>query len=420
MGRPLLGYKILVGGKNTLLLFKLKTMPNEQTKQIMIPSNNYFSPAAWNVMVQMANVFIKSGALPKHIDNASKLLMILQTGKEMGLRPMQSINGIYILDGKVALYSHVMLSKVLEGGVKLKWIKDSPTEVEVEFSGLERTPYVSKFTIAEATKANLIKPGGAWTKYPAAMLRARAVSAGARVFCPDLISGAYTLEEVADVDVDDEGKETIKNIKNLDERSVDPHDNIRLQIGSEIKRLGGNPMSNGIFKWIFEKTKLDLHKPENFSAILTALQKLSAPEPVSLQLPQTPNESASTQSPTEPAKEVVPEARATDNDPAISSSPSKAEDAIKPEIDGAQAFDRALTEKASHQIIVLFKSLLEQKIGVPRDDLTTQLTYLHETQGINIEKLEDLTKDEGKKLIETLTKTKVETAPPVLTPGQII
>ncbi len=373
----------------------------------MIPSDNYFSPSAWNVMVNMANVFIKSAALPKHISNASQLLMILQTGKEMGLKPMQAINGIYILNGKVALYAHVMLSKVLEGGVKLKWIKDTPTEVEVEFSGLERAPYISKFTIAEATKAGLVKPGGAWSSYPGAMLRARAVSAGARVFCPDLISGAYTLEEIADVEVDKDGNETLKNAKNLDLKAADPNHIIRGQIKTEIIRLGQDPTSEEIFVWVEKNTDYDLREPLNFGAILEILKNMPTPgqEP-----PQTP---PTTENPPQGSVEGQNGIESTAVIAPAEETPKLADVAINGEVvdletkEGAAAFDRALATKASMPFINLFKSLLSQKHLVPVTDLTSQLRYLETVHNITVSALEEITHDEIKEITEKLTKEKV-------------
>ena len=385
-------------------------MPNDQTqtKQIMIPNDNYFSPAAWNVMVSMANIFIKSSALPKHITNASQLLMILQTGKEMGLKPMQAINGIYILNGKVALYSHVMLSKVLEGGVKLKWLKDTPTEAEVEFSGLDRDPYIAKFTIAEAQKAGLVKVGGAWTTYPSAMLRARAISSGARVFCPDLISGAYTLEEVADVDVDANGNETMKSTKDLDVKPVDPNHAIRLQIKNAILALGMNPAADDIFEGIQKITGLDLHDPANFPAILVKLGELiktkmqTNPGPNQPEPPKTPETSPNPPKPTPesaPGTAIIEEVDQV-SAPATSAPPD-------PETTkGAVAFDRALAPKAGERYITLIKSLLTQKQNILLDDLQGQLGYIALTHDIEIEKLEDLTHDEAKMIVEKLTNTK--------------
>jgi RecT family protein len=51
------------------------------------------------------------------------------------------------------------------------------------------------FSIEDAHRAGLLS-GNAWQKYPAAMLRARCISAVARMAFPDVIGGLYTPEEL--------------------------------------------------------------------------------------------------------------------------------------------------------------------------------------------------------------------------------
>lgn len=89
------------------------------------------------------------------------------------------------------------------------------------------------------------------------------------------------------------------------------------------------------------------------------------------------------------------------------------EDEVKAKMDaetakGAAAFDRALEPKASTQFINLFKSLLTQKFSVPIDSTEMQLSYLADYENIKIEKLEDLTQGEIKKVTEHLTQLKVD------------
>jgi len=62
------------------------------------------------------------------------------------------------------------------------------------------------FTMEDAKRAELVKPGSGWVKYPQAMLFARAISAGCRTFTPDVFSGTlvYVPEEMG-ADVNEDG-----------------------------------------------------------------------------------------------------------------------------------------------------------------------------------------------------------------------
>ena len=95
-----------------------------------------------------------------------------------------------------------------------------PTHCTILFKELEEGKWVavgeSKFTIEDAKRAGLIKPDSAWLKYPRAMLFSRAISQGARLFCPDAIGGIYTNEEMASVG------DSINNIGVIPEPEPEP------------------------------------------------------------------------------------------------------------------------------------------------------------------------------------------------------
>lgn len=178
-------------------------MAPEESKNPLVPSSrSYFSPTAWKAMSEMANVFIKSNALPKHITNAHVLMVILQAGRELGMQPMESITNLYITNGKVALQGTAMLKLIYQSGIQLEFNEESDDGCKVTFSGLGRKPYLSSFTKQDAIKAGLWGKGGPWSNYPKTMMRWRAVSQGARMFCPDILMGAYLPEEAEAINVE--------------------------------------------------------------------------------------------------------------------------------------------------------------------------------------------------------------------------
>jgi hypothetical protein len=74
----------------------------------------------------------------------------------------------------------------------------------------------SPFTMQDARKAGLIKPGSGWEKFPRAMLFSKAMSQGARAVCPEVIGGVYTFEDFG-LEADDEG-----NVKEMVKVSIEP------------------------------------------------------------------------------------------------------------------------------------------------------------------------------------------------------
>jgi hypothetical protein len=91
-------------------------------------------------------------------------------------------------------------------GAQVTFIETTDIVAKVEAVRPGGKCQVFQFTIEDAKQASLVKPNSPWVKYPAAMLRARVISAMARAVFPDAIMGCYTPEELdpeAQIDVAD-------------------------------------------------------------------------------------------------------------------------------------------------------------------------------------------------------------------------
>jgi hypothetical protein len=83
--------------------------------------------------------------------------------------------------------------------MKIEDIKDSKGEPERCRVWMKRDngfEYTVEFSMADAKRAGLIKPGGGWESYPANMLRWRAIGFCADVVFPDLIGGLKRADEL--------------------------------------------------------------------------------------------------------------------------------------------------------------------------------------------------------------------------------
>jgi hypothetical protein len=149
----------------------------------------------------LATTLIKGGLLPKHIRNPADAVLIMLAGSELGLGPMASLRGIMLIEGRVALYAETMLAIVASRGVTFRWVESSELVATIEMQRAGFAPHKQTFTIEDAARAGLAGKG-TWSKYPAAMLRARATSAACRAYCPDLLAGGglYTPEEIESIE----------------------------------------------------------------------------------------------------------------------------------------------------------------------------------------------------------------------------
>ncbi len=154
---------------------------------------------------EIGGIFAKSGYF-KDVRDAAQAVVKIMYGKELGFSPVISMMGIHIIEGKPALSSNLMAGMVKRSGkYDYRVVKLTDTECNLTFlqNGQEVGP--SNFSMADATKAGVVRAGGSWTKYPRNMLFARALSNGLKLYCPDLsMCPIYNPEELG-AEVSEEG-----------------------------------------------------------------------------------------------------------------------------------------------------------------------------------------------------------------------
>jgi hypothetical protein len=123
-------------------------------------------------------------------------------GREIGVGPMMALQGIYVVNGSVAMRAQLMRALVLRRGHSLvvrDWSSASCTLVGRRVGDAEDTAVT--WTTEDARRARLSGP--AWSGYPRAMLLARATGELCRAVFPDVIGGmTLTVEEAEDIGPD--------------------------------------------------------------------------------------------------------------------------------------------------------------------------------------------------------------------------
>jgi len=179
-----------------------KISPSEEyIRDCEIKALNFINPKLWQSMKAMSDVFITSGALPNTIKNAAQLMLVLQAGYEAGLQPVDSINSMYIVNGKVVMYGDTVISQVHKAGHKIIWgeCTDEKAEVTIE-RGDNGEKLSGTATIAEARKAGVVDKSQAWQKYPKRMLKYKAFAETAHFIVPDALKGIGIAEEFEGVE----------------------------------------------------------------------------------------------------------------------------------------------------------------------------------------------------------------------------
>lgn len=131
-----------------------------------------------------------------YVGQPEALAACILTGLELGMGPMEAMRSLHIIEGRPTLTADAMLARAIRAGVRPQWLRSDATEARVRLTRSGFEPFELAFTMEDAGRAGL-SGRGTWKKYPHAMLRARAVSAALRAYCPDVLgAGVYTPEEL--------------------------------------------------------------------------------------------------------------------------------------------------------------------------------------------------------------------------------
>lgn len=184
---------------------------------------------SWQLLQRQCKAFLLSGFLPDHITKGTpdqamaKAITIAMKGRELGIPPLQAFSSITVISGKPCLSAELMLALIYQ---RVKGAKVSFTtppdkqnlECVIVMQRPGGDPQTFRFSMEDAKRAGLTgKAGSAWEKYTSHMLRARAISLGARAVFPDAIMGCYTAEEMGHDVIEVEAVETPVVVKEPNE-----------------------------------------------------------------------------------------------------------------------------------------------------------------------------------------------------------
>lgn len=143
-------------------------------------------------------------AASQYFRDASKVeqaVTKILAGRELGIPPVASLTGIYLVEGKVTIGANVMAALVKKSDKYSYRVKRLDNEACIlEFFEKGKSIGESSFTKKDIETAELQSKSN-WKKYPRNMMFARAMSNGVKFYCPDLFMGpVYTTEEMEDAE----------------------------------------------------------------------------------------------------------------------------------------------------------------------------------------------------------------------------
>jgi hypothetical protein len=151
----------------------------------------------------LGEVFFQSGMFPDVKSQAMAVVKIL-AGREIGLSPMESMNSLYMVNNHIAVTVKIIAAKIRMSKVydyRIEKLDDKECVLvflRYKQDGQEEILGKSTFSTADAAKAGIVNKDN-WKNYPKNMVFARAMSNGSRWYCPEVMTGFYSAEELEDI-----------------------------------------------------------------------------------------------------------------------------------------------------------------------------------------------------------------------------
>lgn len=170
------------------------------------PQSLDLSPKTFDEAWRFCEIVTSSGLAPKGFaGKPNDAFIAIQWGNEIGLKPMQSLQNIAVINGRPSLWGDAVLAVVLASPLcedVIEYFEGAPnTDSYTAICIAKRkgkTDKTGKFSIADAKKAKLLTKDGPWTNYPDRMQQMRARGFALRDQFSDVLKGIPITEEIMD------------------------------------------------------------------------------------------------------------------------------------------------------------------------------------------------------------------------------
>ena len=146
-------------------------------------------------LLRLCEELVATHFLPRAVDTAGKAAALILTGREMGLGPMASIRSLAIVDGKPVLAADLQLGIFKRAGGQAVWRRLDEKGATLWLRHPNGDEHTETFTADDALRAGLLNKDN-WRKYPKAMYRSRAITAGLKSVGFEPLAGTYDPEEL--------------------------------------------------------------------------------------------------------------------------------------------------------------------------------------------------------------------------------
>lgn len=189
----------VAGSLLTLELLKVNMNSNIAVMPTTKPAFD-LSPQTFEQALTFSQYLADSEMVPKDFKGKpGNCLIAMQWGAELGLKPLQALQGIAVINGRPSLWGDAVIALV-RSSPACEYISESQTATEATCKVKRRgEPEQERtFSMTDAKVAGLLNKQGPWSQYPKRMMQMRARAFALRDVFPDVLKGMPVAEEVMD------------------------------------------------------------------------------------------------------------------------------------------------------------------------------------------------------------------------------
>lgn len=195
-------------------------METTETALQVAPKESVFSQSTFEHAQRVATMLSKSELIPKEYQGKVQNIMIaLELANRNGASPIMVMQNLYIVHGKPGWSSQFIIASInscgrfeslrydvgegkctawtTDKGVKLP--ENIRTLAEAKGAGVAILEGIEVNMSMAKSEGWLDKAGSKWKTIPELMLRYRAATFFGRLYCPEILMGMQTFEEVIDI-----------------------------------------------------------------------------------------------------------------------------------------------------------------------------------------------------------------------------
>lgn len=159
------------------------------------------SPQTFEQALTFSNYLAESDMVPKDFKGKpGNCLVAIQWGMEIGLKPLQAMQNIAVINGRPSLWGDAVIALVRSSPLCEYIIEEDDGRTATCKVKRRGEPEQSRsFSMDDAKAAGLLGKQGPWTQYPKRMRQMRARAFAVRDVFPDVLKGLPVAEELQDM-----------------------------------------------------------------------------------------------------------------------------------------------------------------------------------------------------------------------------